>query len=128
MRLIDDDCIPSEGRKETLIVPHSLKACEEDVELVPAPAAHALIPKIDLVLQNHLPIFLAAAEEDDVHVRPRLNLASPVAQCCQGRNDDKWPPLFRLCAPEFEYGNALHSTQVACLRLCGSFELKWWLT
>lgn len=54
--------------------------------------AYLLILIQHLILLDHLPADLAAVVDDGIHLSPGAELALPVGDGGQGRDDEEWPP------------------------------------
>ena len=94
MRLVHNQAAPVRPREIGLVgrrrqVDHFVRG-HEHVELVDATVAAVLEPP--LVFQDLLSRLFRAVVHDHVEVGPRLELALPVRERRQRRDDEEWPP------------------------------------
>ena len=87
MRLVDDAERPLKLRDEIGEPSRRLEGDEEDVELGRSLRSAGLEVKLSLLA--HASILGVSVEDDDVHLRPLLHLAFPVAEGGEGRDDEK---------------------------------------
>ena len=87
MRLVDDAERPLKLRDEIGEPSRRLEGDEEDVELGRSLRSAGL--EVKLRLLAHASILGVSVEDDDVHLRPLLHLAFPVAEGGEGRDDEK---------------------------------------